>query len=60
MELIYFSIIAVALYVFSDFLLRGIESFVGRRFEQRSLIFFGILLASALVTFAAIRHFVPA
>jgi len=59
MELIYFGIVAIALYVFSDFALRRAESFVGRRFEQRSVIFFAILLASALIVFALVRQFLP-
>ncbi len=57
MELIYFGIAAVALYVFSDFALRRAESLAGRRFEQRSVIFFAILLGSALVVFALVRQF---
>ena len=57
MELIYFAVVAVVLYVFSDFVLRGVESLLGRRLEQRSLIFFGILLVSALIAFALIRRF---
>jgi len=57
MELIYFGIVAVALYVFSDFALRRVETFAGRRFEQRSVIFFAILMASALIAFALIRQF---
>lgn len=56
MELIYLTAVGIALYVFSDFLLRRAEAIAGRRFEQRSLIFFGILLASALVVFALIRR----
>jgi hypothetical protein len=59
MELIYFAIVAIVLYVFSDFMLRLAESHVGRRFEQRSLIFFAILLTSALIVFALVRQFSP-
>jgi len=57
--LIYFGIVAIALYVFSDLALRGAESLVGRRFEQRSVIFFAVLLVSALIAFALIRQFSP-
>ena len=57
MELIYLVVVGIALYFFSDFVLRRAESFAGRRFEQRSLIFFAILLVSALVVFALIRRF---
>lgn len=59
MELIYFAIVAIALYVFSDLALRGVEALAGRRFEQRSVIFFAILLGSALIVFALIRQFFP-
>jgi len=56
MELVYFTVVAAGLYLFSDLVLRGAENVLGRRFEQRSLIFFAILLGSALVTFALIRN----
>ena len=42
---------------FADWLLRRVESVLGRQLEQRSLIFFAILLGSALIGFALIRHF---
>lgn len=60
MELISFGLVAVAVYFFSDFALRQAETLAGRRFEQRSVIFFAILLASALIAFALIRQFAPA
>lgn len=60
MELIALGAIAVALYFFSDFALRRAESVAGRRFEQRSVIFFAILLVSALIAFALVRQFTPA
>ena len=55
MELIAFGVAAVSLYFFSDWVLRRIEAVAGRRFEQRSLIFFAILLTSTLITFSVIR-----
>ena len=55
MELLYFLVVAVVLYAFSDWLLRRIEARLGRHLEQRSLIFFGILLGSALASFTLIR-----
>ena len=57
MDVIYFGIAAIALYFFSDLVLRGLESHAGRRFEQRSVVFFAILLGSALIVFALIRQF---
>jgi surface polysaccharide O-acyltransferase-like enzyme len=55
MSALYLLIVAVGLYVFSDWLLRRIEAHLGRHLEQRSLIFFAILLTSALISFALIR-----
>ena len=55
MEFLYFTVIAVVLYAFSDWLLRRIEAHLGRHLEQRSLIFFAILLTSALLSFGLIR-----
>jgi hypothetical protein len=60
MELIYFGLVAIVLYFFSDFVLRCAESYAGRRFEQRSVIFFALLLGSALIVFALVRQFSPA
>jgi len=57
METVYFTIVAIFLYFFSDWLLDRIERKVGRRFEHRSLYFFGILVTLALLSFAAIRNF---
>jgi hypothetical protein len=60
MELITLGLVAVALYFLADFALRQAEAFSGRRFEQRSVIFFAILLVSALIAFALVRQFAPA
>ncbi len=57
MEILYFTVTAIALYVISDWALNRMEEFAGRRFEHRSLIFFGIILVLALVSFALIREF---
>lgn len=58
MEALYFTAVAIALYFLSDWLLRQIERARGKAFEHRTLIFFAILLGSALVAFAAIRRLV--
>ncbi|MGI9343908.1 MAG: hypothetical protein ACR2QV_13800 [Gammaproteobacteria bacterium] len=57
MESVYFVVVAVVLYFGADWLLDRMERAAGRRFEQRSLIFFAILLALALVSFALIRNY---
>ena len=55
MEAIVFTLVAIALYLGSDWVLQRIEAAVGRRLEHRSLVFFAILLVGALVTFSALR-----
>ncbi len=55
MELIYYTVAGLGLYVVSDWILNRIEIMRGERFEQRSLIFFGIILVLALLTFHLIR-----
>lgn len=56
MDLVYFVITAAVLYLAADRLLDALERRAGRRFEQRSLVFFALLLAMALVAFASIRQ----
>ncbi len=50
----------IILYVAADWLLRRLEERAGRVFENRTLIFFGILLSMAMVAFAIIRVVVGA
>lgn len=57
MQAVYFTLAAIVLYVAADRLLDGFERRAGRRFEHRSLLFFGILLLLSLVSFAVIRRF---
>lgn len=57
MEMLYFTLAAVFLYVGADWILDRIEVAIGRRFEYRNLIFFAILLFMALSSFTLIRHF---
>jgi hypothetical protein len=56
MQMIAFTAVAIGLYFLADWLLRRMEAAAGRVFENRSLIFFGILLASALASFWLIRR----
>jgi hypothetical protein len=55
MSAIWFTLVAIVLYLVSDWLLERVEVAVGRRLEHRSLIFFAILLSLALVTFSIIQ-----
>ena len=57
MEAITFTLVAIVLYLFSDWLLGRIEIAIGKRLEHRSLIFFAILLTLALTSFWAIRQY---
>lgn len=55
MEAVYFTLVAVGLYFFSDWLLERIERLRGQRFEQRSIIFFAIIAVLALISFQIIQ-----
>ena len=54
MEIVYFTLVAIGLYFMSDWLLDRIETARGKRFENRSVIFFVIIMVSALITFELI------
>jgi predicted PurR-regulated permease PerM len=58
MEILYFTVVGIALYFASDRMLDWIEQRRGARFEHRSLIFFAILLVLALVAFQLIGRMV--
>jgi hypothetical protein len=57
MELVAFTVVAVVLYFLADWILRYLEAAAGRVFENRSLIFFAILLTSGVAVFWLIRRF---
>ena len=54
MTIIYFTAVAVLLYLVSDWILNHVETAVGKRLEHRSLLFFAILLTLALASFSLI------
>lgn len=56
MEIILFTIVAAALYFGTDALLKYLEARRGQRFEQRSLIFFAIILVLAIITFEVLQR----
>lgn len=56
MEFLYLILVAVVLYFLADWILRRAESMAGRRFENRTIIFFALLLGLALVSFAILRN----
>ena len=56
MDLLWFTLIAVALYFGADRLLDWIERRRGARFENRQVAFFAIILPLALVAFWLARY----
>jgi hypothetical protein len=57
MQMLYYTLAGVILYMAADWILDRIEIAAGRRLEYRSLVFFAILLAMAMTSFALIRRF---
>lgn len=55
--MVYFTLVGIGLYFFSDWILDRIEAARGARFENRSVIFFVIILVLALVSFQLISRF---
>jgi hypothetical protein len=56
MSIVYFTLVAAILYLFSDWVLQRAEAAAGRRFEHRSVVFFCILVTLALASFSFIGH----
>ena len=56
MEIVYFTLVGIGLYFGSDWILNRIETARGARFENRSIIFFVIILVLALVSFLLISY----
>ena len=60
MELLLLILVSIALYFTADWILKQAEARAGRRFEHRSIIFFGLLLSLALLSFAILRNLLGA
>ena len=56
MEIVYFTLMGIGLYFASDWILGHLETRRGSRFENRSIIFFVIILVLALVSFQLISR----
>jgi hypothetical protein len=56
-EAIYFTLVAAFLYLASNWIVDRIEIAAGKRFKNRSLLFFAIILVLALATFSLIRAY---
>lgn len=59
MDIVYFTLIAIGLYFGADWLLERLERARGRRFENRQVAFFAIILPLALATFWLVRALSP-
>lgn len=57
MSAVYFTLVAIVLYLASDWILERIEVAAGKRLEHRSLVFFAILLTLALLSFSLIQWY---
>ena len=57
MEMLYYTVAAIVLYVVSDWILNRIEIRRGERFENRSLVFFAIILVLSVALFNLIQKF---
>lgn len=55
MDLVYFTLVAIGLYFGADWLLDQIERARGKRFENRQVAFFLIILPLALLSFWLVR-----
>lgn len=51
MEIVYFTVVAIGLYFLADWILDRIEHARGARFENRSLVYFAIILPLAMLSF---------
>lgn len=56
MEIVYFTLAALVLYVGSDWILNRIETARGARFKNRSLVFFIIILVLSVSSFSIIEY----
>lgn len=57
MEVVYFTLAAIALYMASDWLLDRFEHWLGRRHPYRSLIFFLILASLSIGLFSLLQKY---
>lgn len=54
-ELVLFTLNAIVIYLLSDWLVRQIEKKRGEALKQRQIVFFGIFLVLALVSFRLLK-----
>lgn len=56
-QFVYFTFVAAILYLASSWIVDRLEIAAGKRFENRSLVFFAIIMVLALLTFSLIRSY---
>jgi hypothetical protein len=56
MDILYFTLISIGVYFGADWLLDRLERKRGKRFENRQVIFFLIILPLALLSFWVMRN----
>ncbi len=54
--MVYYTLAAIVLYVVSDWVLNQVETRRGERFDNRSLIFFAIILVLSVALFKLIQY----
>ena len=59
MEMLYYTVAAILLYMVSDWILNQVEIRRGKRFDNRSLVFFAIILVLSVALFNLIQQFRP-
>ena len=57
--MLYYTVAAISLYLVSDWILNRIETRRGERFENRSLVFFAIILVLSVSLFNLIQYLQP-
>ena len=57
MQIVYFTVVSVVLYLLAGRMIDWAEHRAGRRFEYRSFYFFALLLAMAFASFELIRRY---
>lgn len=58
-EMFAYTLSGILLYFASDWILIRLEQYRGRQFRERNLVYFAIILALALISFALVRVFMP-
>lgn len=58
MAYLYYTVTAIVLYLFSDWILNQVEKSIGKRLKYRSVVFFAIILTLSLTSFELIDRIV--